>query len=382
MDKVVIKVEGKNVYNFIYKIYKKGVQILKASKIDESTMIITVYQKDLNTVLDIKSIYEVSIIKYKGKRRIKGIIYKNKYMLCSVLIGIVLFFILTNIIYDIDIIYSGNNMKDMLYSELKKYGITKYSIAKNYDALEQIKNQIMEDKKEDLEWLMIKRVGTKYIVRLEPRKIDHIEDDNKLYEIVASKDGMIMNIEASRGEIVKNVGDVVKKGDVLISSKINLYENTKKQVSAKGRVYASVWYKVNIEYPLDYHEEKLTGNKKVVYNIKIFDKYIGLKGFKNKYVSDKYIIKNDILPIGINKQIQREYENISYKLSYDEALIKAKSEAKEKLKERLKNNEYIIDEKSLKCELKDSKIVVDMFYTVYEDITAYKEIEGLDVISE
>ena len=47
-----------------------------------------------------------------------------------------------------------------------------------------------------------------------------------------------------------------------------------------------------------------------------------------------------------------------------------------KIEETLSEKEYIMDEKSLKIDLKDSKIIVDMFYTVYKDITEYIEIEG------
>ena len=45
------------------------------------------------------------------------------------------------------------------------------------------------------------------------------------------------------------------------------------------------------------------------------------------------------------------------------------------MKERLKGKEKIIDIKTLKTTQKNSKMVVDMFFTVYEDITAYAEIK-------
>ena len=42
---------------------------------------------------------------------------------------------------------------------------------------------------------------------------------------------------------------------------------------------------------------------------------------------------------------------------------------------QLNDNEYVIDQKNLKVSLKDSKIILDTFFTVYEDITDYAKIE-------
>ena len=47
------------------------------------------------------------------------------------------------------------------------------------------------------------------------------------------------------------------------------------------------------------------------------------------------------------------------------------------MKSQLNDNEYIIDQKNLKVSIKDSKIILDTFFTVYEDITSYKKIEEL-----
>ena len=380
MDTLILNIQGKNIDNFIYKLHINDIEILNIQYVNRKEINIEVYNKDYDNIINIKGMYEIEIKKYKGIKKIKNTIIYNKFLIIALIIGIIIFMILTNIIYDIEIIYSGNTIKNILSEELRSYGITKYSFAKSFDELETIKNKILVDRKDTFEWLMIERVGTKYIIRLEPRKLNDVKEEGKIYNIVAKKDAVIRRVEASSGEIIRNTNDFVKKGDVIITSDIKLYDDIKSIKNASGKVYGEAWYKVSIEYPLDYYEEKETGNIKTIYNIKFLSKYIGIKGFKNKKIEDKYIIKSKLLPIGINKQIQKEIEIINYKLNYDEALEYAKKEARKKIESKLKVNEYIIDEKSLKCERKDSKIVVDIFYTVYEDITGYMEIEGLDDI--
>ena len=57
-----------------------------------------------------------------------------------------------------------------------------------------------------------------------------------------------------------------------------------------------------------------------------------------------------------------------------EAINKAENLAKEKITSKLSDNEYIIDTKKLKVEENNSKILLELFVSVYEDITDYREI--------
>lgn len=373
---IILRIKGKNVNKFIERINHKKINIYYIEYIKYNEVKIEVSYKDYDTILRLKTIYEVSIDGYKGIKKINNNINSNKYLLISLLFGIILFTILINTIFDIEVVYSGNKLREYIYKELEKNGIKKYHLVKSFDEIEDIKKGILEDNKDILEWIEIERVGTKYIVKIEPRKINIIEEDNKIYNIVSNRSAIIKSIEANSGEVVKKINNYVNKGDIIISSNISLNDEVKKQVSAKGSVYGEVWYKVNIVYPLNYYEEKETGNESIYYNISIFNKDINLSKYKDYKKEDEIIIKNDILPIYISKQKQREIEKIDYKLDKESGINKAMEEGRKKINNNLNDKEYIIDEKCLKISYKDSKIVLDIFYTVYKDITEYIEIEG------
>ena len=104
--------------------------------------------------------------------------------------------------------------------------------------------------------------------------------------MVAKKSAIIKKIEASKGEIIKNINEYVSKGDVVISGEIKLNDNVKAVIPAQGIIYGEVWYNVKTEYPLLYKEERLTNNKKEVYTIKILNKTIELFNLK-KYQQKK-----------------------------------------------------------------------------------------------
>lgn len=375
MDNIILKITGKNINRIIERISNHNINIYNIKYIDDG-VIIEVSCKDYDSIIKLKTIYDIRIIRYKGISNIKLIIKKNRYLLISLIIGIFIFSLLLNIIFDVEVIYSGSKLRDYVYSELDKYGIKKYRFTKSYDEIDKIKKKILEDSKDKLEWIEIEREGTKYIVRLEPRKISNNEEDTKIYNIVSNRSAIIKSIEASSGEIVRKINTYVEKGDIIISSDITLNDEVKKIVSARGRVYGEVWYKVNISYPLKYYEEKETGRSKEVYNLRIINNDYNLSDFKNKRKEDRIIFKSDLLPIYFSKQKQYELDIIDYEMNGNEAKNKALEDSRERIKSSLNDKEYIISEKCLKITNKDSKIELDIFYTVYKDITEYVEIEG------
>ena len=58
----------------------------------------------------------------------------------------------------------------------------------------------------------------------------------------------------------------------------------------------------------------------------------------------------------------------------EEALNEAIKIARKKIEDGLSEKEYIISQKNLKVDMRNSKIVVDVFFSVYENITDYRDI--------
>ena len=267
--------------------------------------------------------------------------------------------------------------------ELENYGLKKYKFKKNYDEIQEIKNSILEKYKDKIEWLEIEESGTTYIVRLEERIIPDNVLENEKQNVVAGKSAIIKNIIAENGEVVKNINDYVEKGDIVISGNIYLNETVKDTIRASGRIYGEVWYNVTVEYPYIYSEIKEKDNYQDVYVLKFLNKSLELtfNRFKDKRVEEDIILYHPIVPISFVKQRQKEVETISLVLTSDEAKDKAIEEAINKMNEKLDDDEKILDYKLLKFDIKDDKVVLEMFFTVYENITSYSKIEGDNDVS-
>ena len=369
---VILKITGKNIEKFIKRLNENNINIYKIKTI-HNDIFININYKDIEKLDKIKTIYKYEIVDYIGINKYKKNINKNKYLILSLILGIILFTYLLNTIFEIEIIHNNVEIRTLIKNELEKYGLTKYSIKKSYDYIEEVEKNIINNNKDKIEWLEIECIGIKYVIKIEERIINKEEIDNNIYDIVSNKDAIVKKIIASSGEVIVTNNQYVKKGDILISQDITLNGEVKDIKSAKGKVYGEVWYNLKIEYPLDYYEEKLTGNMNNTYVLKILEKNIELnKKYENKKTKDKIILKNNILPIQLVYQNQLEYIKINDKLTKEEAYDKALIKARDKIQNNLDIDEYIIYEKCLKNTLNNSKIEIEMFYAVYEDITLYQ----------
>lgn len=376
---IKIKVTGRNINNFLKRLINNNINIEKVIPISHKEIDLIINYQDLDKVLKLKTIYNIKIVRYYGKLRIIKRIKKDIFILSSLLISLLLIYTLSNVIFKVEVIHSNKNIIKLVTKELEDNGIKKYKFAKSYQDVEKIKKKILEDNKDTLEWLEIIREGTKYTVRVEERIINNKPKDNKIYNIVASKNAVIKNIYAESGEKVRSTNTYVKKGDIVISSDITLPNNEKISKTASGKVSGEVWYSINIEYPYQYHEEKYTGNKKKVLVLNLLNKRISFFDF-HKYKTFnrniKYIFNNNVTPISLTYEDEYETNIINEVYDFDTAKEKGIAKAKEKLLEKYPNIEEVSDVKIINEEDKETKISLNLFVTCLEDITEYQEVDN------
>ena len=373
-----IKVESSNINKFLQKCNKNGINIINVKYISYKSIIVLINEKDYKRIKKIGINKKISIVKKNGKNRYIEILKNNKVFFISCLIGIIILIVLSNIIFKIEIISDNNELKNIIKTELSNNGIEKYRFMKNFDDIEIIKKNIINKYRDNIEWMEISRIGTKYRVNVVERKIKKIESSDKIYSLVANKSGVVRGIFTEKGISLVEKGDYVKKGDILVSSDIKLNDNLKNRISVKSKVYAETWYKVRVEYPLDYSEKKYTNNKRKTIFVKISNKYIEPLSYNNYDRKKKVVYKDRFNLFEIGLEEIREIKIINNHYSVSEALKKANEEAKNKIDGILEDDEYIINEKTLNFYNNGSKIIVDIFFSIYEQIGELREIEKGD----
>ena len=118
----------------------------------------------------------------------------------------------------------------------------------------------------DLSWVSVGIQGTDVTIRV-AETIEKTEtiDRQTPTDIVATADGVILQITTERGTPLVQAGDVVRKGDVLISSELSIGVDGEIQhtdyTAAEGTVTARIWQRMTAEMPLQYEEIQYTGEE-------------------------------------------------------------------------------------------------------------------------
>ena len=378
---IKVKVEGKNVNNYIKWLIKQKINIINLNIIKYNELHIIVNYKDYKQLKKYSKTYKVTTIKKYGNLKILEIIKKNSFILISIVLAIILLYFLSNVIFSVDIIYNDKEIVEKMEKELKKYGIEKYKLKKEYTYLNEIKEDILKNNKDTLEWLEIIEDGTKYIVKLVERKQQEQVKEFEYQSISTTKDAIITSIKAYSGEKIKEINEYVKKDDIVVSGIITKPDGTLVYTKAKAKIYGEVWYKVDIEYPYAYKEEKVTGKNKDVFVINFLNKKIPLFSYpkyKQFKVESNNIIENNILPITFSKEKQYEVIVKEEIYTWEEAISNAIEVSKKKL---LENNNKIVSIKKVEILNKqtiNSKIKLNLFISVEEDITKIVEVKKID----
>lgn len=372
---VKIRVTGKNPKLFLKRYIINKIKYDKYKKINRNEITFRISYENYLYLKEKESMYDIVVVRYYGLIKY-FIIFKNNFsfIICFIFSIVFLIFI-SSVCFDLEIVHNDSKIRNLVKEELNSYGIKRFSLIPNFSKRKKIINKILKDNKEDLEWLEIERLGSKLVVKITERKINKKQEKIENRHIVAKKSGIIKKIEASSGVIVKKKNDYVEQGDIIVSGDIIKDETVKGQVVTKGVVYAETWYNVKVEYPLYYEEVRYLDEMKNNYILDFLNKSFSLKkNYTSSYLEKKKtLIKDKIFPFEISMEKQRKTKVIKQILTSDEAIKKAQEVAEKKIESFLDSDEYIISKKTLNFTSNDSKIIVDVFFKVYENITDYRQ---------
>ena len=384
MSHYIIKIEGRRPNSLLSLLIILKIPFIK-KKETKDYLILEIEEEYFQKIKKLAPTYEITILKRTGKAYLIHLYKTKKIFLYSIIFAFLVIILLTNIIFSVRVVETDKEIKDMILTDLRENGITRFRFKVSYKRKEAIREKILEKEKDYLEWLEIEEVGTMYQVKVIRRINNPKEEELKPRSIVAKKKGRITRIEADYGEVTTKKNDVVDKGDTLISGLIKNKEEIKTKVAARGKVYAEVWYQVNLNLPTIYQEEIKTGKKKNTLEIIFLGKNIFISElFKyNNSISKETVLYNSPLTpfrISFTKKEEIKLKQVAYQ--EDKTLKKIKKLAVDKLKQRIGNDIKILSINVLKKKTSADKIEVELFFKVEEDITSYESLENIDITLE
>lgn len=367
---IYIKCKDYNKNKLLIKLYKNRINVYDIIQ-KENELFLKVksedYEKIKKEIVTAKFYYASE----SGFFRIKKMITPFKIMAIILFLLLINFF--SNVIVKVNVIHSNKEIRELVQKSLEEEGIRVWSLKKDYNALQKIKEKILNTYKDRLEWLEIESVGMTYVIRIEERIQNHFNEENKFCHIVASKSGIIESITSTKGEILVHEGQYVTEGEVLISGEILFNEAIKNNVCAKGNAYAEVWYQTHASLPIEYITKERTGKKRWNFSFESdTGKYKILRSRLARYETESKILFRFF---NFTFYFDTEYEILETKNKYnlENGTEEALRLADEKIQTKFSAFEKIKTRKVLKNSINNSTIDIEVFYSVIEDISKVEE---------
>lgn len=319
----------------------------------------------------------------------------RKLFACGVLACMALLWYLSGFIWNIEV--NGN-------SYLSEETVLDFLAQENASFGSPIRNISCEDLEEALRstydeviWTSIQIFGTKMTVDIQENLLpaeQYEKQDDTAYDIVAAKDGVISEMITRSGTPVVAVGAEVKKGDLLVSGRIDITNDAGEVAEvlysgADADIVAHVSYAYRDVFDENYVENVPTGQSFVDYQLIVGETCIKNPFVKNEYKeysvtsesSQLHVTDNFYLPVFLVKSTCSEV--IKTEKTYDEN--QAKAHASENLAQFLTDLEekgIQIIGKNVMIERTNGKYVVTGTIDVYESIVSKTPTDIVNITSE
>lgn len=377
-----VEIEGYFIERLINLCVSKKI-LLWSSKRKKTTLLYTnISIKDFKEITKIAKQTKCKV-KIKEKKGIPFIFNKYKkrkiffIFLLLITIGILS---LSNFIWNIEIEGNNNINKQEIIEELKEHGL---SVGKTKNTLntKEIVNK-MRLQRNDLAWIGIEIKGTNAIVKVvEADKKPEIIKEEEYCNIVATKPGIILKVNALNGTPLVKEGDVIKEGSLLIGGWLEGKYTGIRYVHANGEVQAKVWYTETQKIDLKQVISMQTENSENKYSVKInnfqINFYKTLSKFKKYDTIEKTkkvkIFSDFYLPIEITEKTNIELVENTIENTIEEAKEKAVQEAKKILDEQVKNKEKLVNT-YINYEETEQYVQAQVIYEVLEEIWTKEKI--------
>lgn len=374
---VEVKLTGQLVEIFINELVRRNIKVTEVKRIDENTIIFSMPLGDVGKMRETLRKYpcKVTFLKRSGFPFLFQRLLLNGGFFVGFLLFLACIFVLSNVVWGIEISGAKPETEHKIRQELKKLGVEKgklqFFIAESDDIQRILTNEI-----DVITWVGVDLRGTTYHLQVVEKKEPQIVKTPNRQNIVAVKKAIIRKVFVEKGKAVVMVNDFVHRGQLLVTSNISNNEKEQTLVPAKATVLGEVWYRSDVEVPLETKFDVFSGKEKTKHYFQIGKVPIPIWGFKNheykEYETDvtekQLFFLGWKLPFYYKTVTYREKETVLRKYSKEQAIEKAKEVGLEDLKSLIPKNSEIIGEKILHEGIENGKVVLSIHYQVLENI--------------
>lgn len=307
--------------------------------------------------------------------------YKYRY---GIFIGVIilLFSIYASslFVWKIEIHGNKNISNEEILETLSKTGFSLGTFIPNID-YDELHNKFLINSN-NISWISINISGNVARINVREELSGNSSKIDTYSNVVAKYDAQISEIRIFNGKKVASVGDVVTKGDLLVSGVLNSQSQGTRFVNANAIVFGYVNKSIHIEIPFQKVEKEYLADTYKEKSIKIFSKSIkfSVKGRNYGEFCDKIETTQKIklfgfveLPIEIATTIYNPYEYKQIELTLKEIVDVAFGKLRDELDIAVKDADLI--SKSINTTYDDKFFYIDCDLYCLENIAHVLEFE-------
>lgn len=302
---------------------------------------------------------------------------KRKMFFGGIVLFAIIIYILSLFIWDISISGNYSRTDDVILEFLNENDIY-HGMLKNKISCEEIE-QMIRSKYNDIIWASAQIKGTRLLIEVqENTDVDTIMENSIPSDIIASKDCIITSIITRKGTPMVEEGAVVKKGDILVSGRVDVYNDNAEiadyqYYTADADIYAKSVLDYENEFDITYIQKNYTQNQKLRYYLKILNKKINILNSKigyNEYdtfTNEKQLKlgENFYLPFILGKVEIKEYISEKKKFTKEEAISVGNKQLKEFCENLIEKGVQIV-ENNVKIHIGKNSCKSDGYLTIIE----------------
>lgn len=292
---------------------------------------------------------------FLNKYRKRKMFFTGSVLCCFII------YVLSLFIWQIEVVGNSARTTDVILDYLKQeqvyHGIQKKKV--DCEAIE----SMLRIKYNDIIWASAEIKGTRLIIHVQENTDTSVENltEEGSSDLISNKEAIIVRMITRSGTPKAAIGDIVKEGDVLISGRLDIYNDSNEIASyqycnADSDIYGKTFYEYKDEFPFQYEKKDYSGRIQKEYFIKFFDRTFTIGSKKVEYKEYETFTdeiqaklgKNFYLPFAVGRIKHIEYT--TSKRQY------TKEEAKKLAKENLNKFCAVLNEKGVQIVENDVRI--------------------------
>lgn len=373
---VKVQVKGIGAARFINRLLEQKVLVWDVKNMGTETVVFYMKLEEVPTlrVAARKSECKVTFLERKGAPFFGRKLMKYSGLLVGLILFCTMIFILSNVVWGIDIKGASPATEHEVRKALEEMDIKVGKLQFGLDQMEDIQKELSE-RVPAITWIGVQLKGTTFEFQVVEKKQPKEEGNESYMNLVAAKNATIVQPMVERGQGIVEKNQYVQKGDVLVSGFIGREDN-KKFVGAKGKVMAETWYKTTVTVPLKTNLFVFNGDSKTKHTVKFGDFEIPVWGFQDPEFPE-YEVEEDIktlrlfgweIPVSFHEKTYLSKEKAVRIYTEEEAAAQAEKMARQDVLKLAPDDATIIEEKILHKRSQNGKVKMTIHYQVLENI--------------